>query len=201
MDVLDLVLHLLAQLLVQRTQRLVHQHEVGLEHQGARNRDALLLAARKLAGAAVAHLRQLHHLQHLGNAILDLRLRHVAHLQRECKILVDRHVREQRIVLEHHADAALVRGHVVDRLVLQVDFAVGGGLEARKHHEGGGLAGTRWAKHGQELALGNVQVEVLHDERFAVIALLHIDEANHRVACRVLGHSPVSSPCKCFMAA
>ena len=94
-----------------------------------------------------------------------------------------------------------MRGHVVDRLVLQVDLAMGGGLEACQHHQRRGLAGARGAEHGQELALGNVQVEVLHDERFAVIALLHIDEANHRVACRVLGHSPVSSPCTCFMAA
>ena len=45
-DVLDLVLHLLAQLLVEGTQRLVHQHEVRLEDKGARDGDALLLAAR-----------------------------------------------------------------------------------------------------------------------------------------------------------
>mgnify|MGYP007043774161 CR=1 FL=1 len=49
---------------VEGGQRLVHQHEVGLEHQGAGNGDALLLAARELAGAAVAHLRQLHHLSY-----------------------------------------------------------------------------------------------------------------------------------------
>ena len=109
MNVLDLILHLLAQLLVERAQRLVHQHEVGLEHQGAGHGDALLLAAGQLAGAAVAHLRQFHHLQDLGDALFDLGLADVAHLQREGEVLVDRHVREQRIVLEHHADAALVR--------------------------------------------------------------------------------------------
>ena len=50
MQLLDLVLHLLAKLLVERAERLVHQHELGLEHERARERDALLLAARELAG-------------------------------------------------------------------------------------------------------------------------------------------------------
>ena len=31
--VLDLVLHLLAQVLVERAQRLIHQHQVGIEYQ------------------------------------------------------------------------------------------------------------------------------------------------------------------------
>ena len=46
---LDLELHLLAQLLVERAERLVHQHELGLEHQRARQGDALLLAAARAA--------------------------------------------------------------------------------------------------------------------------------------------------------
>ena len=73
-NVLDLVLHLFAQLLVEGAQRLVHQHQIGLEHQGAGNGDALLLAARQLARAAVAHLRQFDELEDLGHAVLDLRL-------------------------------------------------------------------------------------------------------------------------------
>ena len=43
-----LELHLLAQLLVERAERLVHQHELRLEHERTRHRDALLLAARQL---------------------------------------------------------------------------------------------------------------------------------------------------------
>ena len=51
MDVLDLVLHLLAQLLVERAERFVHQDELGIEDQGAGDRHALLLAAGHLVGA------------------------------------------------------------------------------------------------------------------------------------------------------
>ena len=49
---LQLDLHVLAQLLVQRAQRLVHQHQLRLEHQRARQRHALLLAARELRRVA-----------------------------------------------------------------------------------------------------------------------------------------------------
>jgi hypothetical protein len=51
---------------------------------------------------------------------------------------------------------------------------VGGGLETGQHHQAGGLARARRAEHGQKLALGDVEVEVLHDQRFAVIALLDV---------------------------
>src|SRR6516165_1255722 len=46
MDALDLDLHLLAQVLVERAQRLVEQKHIRIEHEPARERDALLLAAR-----------------------------------------------------------------------------------------------------------------------------------------------------------
>jgi hypothetical protein len=85
-------------------------------------------------------------------------------------------VREQRVVLEHHPDAALVRRDVVDRLAVQRDLAVGGGLEPGQHHQAGRLARPRGAQHRQELALADVKVQVLDDERFAVVALLNAVE-------------------------
>ena len=45
LDVLDLDLKLFAQLAIERAQRLVQQQRIGLEHQGAGQRDALLLTA------------------------------------------------------------------------------------------------------------------------------------------------------------
>jgi hypothetical protein len=51
---LQLLLHLLAQLQVERAQRLVQQQHLGLVDQRARQRHALALAARKLPGLAVA---------------------------------------------------------------------------------------------------------------------------------------------------
>ncbi len=50
---LQLVLHLLAQLAVERAQRLVEQNQPRLEHQCAGHRDPLLLAAGELLRLAV----------------------------------------------------------------------------------------------------------------------------------------------------
>src|SRR5918993_212096 len=51
---LDLELHLLAQLLVERAERFVHQHQRRLVDQGPRDGDPLLLPARQLRGLAIA---------------------------------------------------------------------------------------------------------------------------------------------------
>ncbi len=54
LQMLRLDLHLLAQILVERRQRLVHQQHARPVDDGARDRDALLLAARQLRGLAFA---------------------------------------------------------------------------------------------------------------------------------------------------
>ncbi len=182
MDVLDLHLHVLAQLLVQRAQRFVHQHQLRLEHQRAGQGHTLLLASGQLAGVTLGEGIELDHVQHPLDPLADVGLAQVAHGQREGQILGHGHVREQRVVLEHHADVALVRRHVVDRAPGQLDFTGGGGFEAGQHHQAGGLARAGWAKQSEELALANIQVEVFDDQRLAVVALLHTTEADQRFA-------------------
>ena len=56
-QMLDLDLHLLAQLLVEGAERLVHQQQRRLEHDGAGDRDALLLSARELSRIALRRSR------------------------------------------------------------------------------------------------------------------------------------------------
>ena len=53
-DALDLELHLLAQIPVEGAERLVHEEESGVEHEGAGEGDPLLLASGELPGQAVA---------------------------------------------------------------------------------------------------------------------------------------------------
>jgi hypothetical protein len=57
----------------------------------------------------------------------------LAHLQPEGEVLVHRHVRKQRIVLEHHANVALFRRHVDDVLAVEADGAFARLLEAGDH--------------------------------------------------------------------
>ena len=100
----------------------------------ARDRDTLLLAAGELGGPPPLETGELDHVEGFAGPAFDLCSGRLAHLQRECEIFADRHVREQRIVLEHHADLALVRRDVVDRPAVKHDLAVSYGLEAREHH-------------------------------------------------------------------
>ena len=75
----DLELHLLAQLLVQRPERLVHQDQLRLEHQRAGHRDALLLAAGELRRPPLAEAAELHHVQRALDALGDVGCGHAAH--------------------------------------------------------------------------------------------------------------------------
>ena len=190
-DVPDLVLHLLAELAVERTERLVHEHDLRLEDQCSRNCHALLLPPRKLVRPPVPEAAKLHHVEHPGDAPLDLRLARLAHLQGVGDVLEHRHVREQGVVLEHHADVALVRRQVVDGAPFENDVAVGGGFESGEHHQAGGLARPGRTQHGQEFTAVDVEVEFLDDEGFPVVALLNVLELDEGFVVR---HVTLSSP-------
>ena len=175
-DALDLELHLFAQILVQRPQRFIHQHQLRLEDQRTCQGDPLLLPAGELPRTAIAEFAESHHVQRVGHLGRDFLLAHAAHFQREGQILGHAHVRKQRIVLEDHADTALVRWQVVDGGTVEEDVAVGRRFEACHHHQAGGLAGTGRPQQGDELAALDFKIEALDHQRFAVIALLHIIE-------------------------
>ena len=185
MDVPDLVLHLLAQAAVQGAERLVHQHQAGLEHQRAADGDALLLASGELVGPPVLESLQPHQPQRPLHARAALRGIEAAHLQREGQILSDRQVREQRVVLEDHADVALPRRQVVHGPPGDADGAGRRGLEPCQHHQAGGLARARRPEQGQELPFANAQVQIADDQRAPVVAL--VDRYEFDVRPRVRG--------------
>ena len=86
-QVANLDLHLLAQLLVERRQGLVHEQDARLEDDGAGERDALALTARELVDVAGAELAELDQLEHLLHALGDLRLGDPAEPQRDSATL------------------------------------------------------------------------------------------------------------------
>ena len=171
-DAAYLVLHLLAQVAVERAERLVHQHQARLEHQRAGNGHALLLAARQLRGAALLEPLQPHQLQRPAHALAALRGRDPAHFQRKGQVPFHRQMREQRVVLEHHTDVALPRRQIVHRAPGDADAAGGRHLEPRQHHQAGGLAGAGRPQQGQELPFAHAQVQLPHHRRMAVVTLV-----------------------------
>jgi hypothetical protein len=76
-------------------------------------------------------------------------------------LAADGHVREQRVVLEHHADVALVRRHADDLAVAEQDAAGVGPGEAGQHHQQRRLAGPGRSEQRQELAALDVEADVV----------------------------------------
>ena len=94
-----------------------------------------------------------------------------AHRERERDVLGDRHVREQRVVLEDGVDVAPVGrqpGHV---LPVELDEARGGLLEAADHAQRCRLAAAGRPQQGEELAVAHLEVDVV--DRRNVPELLH----------------------------
>jgi len=84
---------------VERGERLVEQQHARIARERPRQRDALPLAARELAGPCVGEVRDSKALEHLPHALLAA----------ERDIALDGQVREERVLLEDEPDAPLLR--------------------------------------------------------------------------------------------
>ncbi len=159
---LQLELHLLPQLEVQRAERLVEQQHAGPVDQRACQRDPLLLPAGELPGGAAAELFQLHHLQGPRDLLRALGRRHPPHAEAVGDVLPHAHVREQRVVLEDGIDVALERWEGADRRARHEDLALGRPLEPGDHPERRGLARAGGAQQREKLAGRDLQREIIH---------------------------------------
>ena len=96
----------------------------------------------------------------------DLLLGDAGDLEREAHVLGDRHVRVQRVVLEHHRDVAVLRRDVGDVAVADEDAARVDLFEAGEHAQRGGLAAAGGADEDEELAVGDLEVELVDGGAF-----------------------------------
>ena len=133
LDPLQLELHLLAELQVERAERLVEQQHARVVHERAPERDPLLLAARELPRLPLREAGEADELEHLGHAALELALRDALPLEPEGDVVLDRHVREERVALEDGVHVPLVRREADHVLVAEEDAALGRLLETADH--------------------------------------------------------------------
>ena len=96
-----------------------------------------------------------------------------AQFQGEGHVVVDAHVRIERVGLEHHGDVAVFGRHIVDGAVADVDGAFADVFQAGQHAQAGGLAAARRADEDQEFLVGNLQVQVA-DGRDIAVSLDHV---------------------------
>jgi hypothetical protein len=192
----DLGPRLDAQLGVEVGQRLVHEEHGGLADDGPAERDALPLPAGELLRLAVEELLELEDPCRIVDALLDLGLGDLAQLEAEGEVVANRHVRVERVALEHHRDVAVLGGHVVDDLVADAQRALGDLLEPGDHPQARGLAAARRADEDHELAVTDLEVEVRHGGDVAVL-LDHVIERHGRHVqppARCQGHRGLMHP-------
>jgi hypothetical protein len=147
---LELDLHLLAQLSVERAQRFVEQQHCRPLHERARQRHPLLLTARKLVRATLREMQHLDAFEGVANPPVALRPPHPVAADPIGDVLGRRHVREQRVVLEHGVHIPPVGRHQRHVLAPERDGAIIGKLEPADHAQHGGLPRTRRPQQGHE---------------------------------------------------
>ncbi len=174
---LDLDPHLHPQLGVEIGQRLVEQEHLRVAYDGAAHRNALALAAGELLGLAVDQVGDVEHPGSFRDPALDLGLGVVLQPQAERHVLGHRHVRIERVVLEHHRDVAVLRRHVIDDVAADHDVAVGDVLEACDHPQGRRLAAAARPDQHHELMVGDVEIDAAH-RLDLVVALHHLTQTD-----------------------
>ena len=160
LNLADRAPQLLADLRVERAERLVEQQHARLVRQRARERDALLLAARELARQPLVVALERDEPEQLGAPAAPVRAPHAARAQRELDVVGHRHVAEQRVVLEHEADLALAGADVRHVAPVQHDAAVVDRRQARDRAQQRALAAAGRAEQHEQLAVLDLRRDV-----------------------------------------
>ena len=149
----DLTAQRLAQAGVERGERLVEQDHLGVGRERARERDPLALAAGELVRVGLRPAGEPDQIERLADAL--------APCGAEAHVGGHVEVREQRALLEDHADPALLRLHPLaargDRAAADPDRPGVGALEARDHAQQRRLARAARPEQRHELAAADPQ--------------------------------------------
>ena len=159
----DLRSHLATQLGVEVAQRLVEEERVGLSDDRTSHGNALPLTARQVGGFAFQVFRQFQHPGRLIHPAANLLFRELVAVeaQRECDVLPDRQVRVQGVVLEDHGQVAVLGGQVVHGFPVDQEIPGCDVLQSDDHAQGRRLAAAGRADENHELAVSDVQVDVV----------------------------------------
>lgn len=78
------------------------------------------------------------------------------------QILIDRHVREERVVFEYESNATPLRGNVGDVLRVEVDAAAVGRIQTGDQSQQARFTGAARAENHQRLPIGKVKRYVVN---------------------------------------
>ena len=149
---------------IQRSQRFVQKQYLRAVHQSAGDGHPLLLAAGKLVDTAAVKALQADHLQHFGDALADLFLRHFRDTQAEGNVFKHVQVREQRILLEHRVDLPLMGRNVIDPHTVKGNITGSGRSKPADDPQRRGLATAAGAKQCEEFKIVDVKIDVIENQ-------------------------------------
>src|SRR5690606_9778028 len=177
---------LLGRLPVEVAGRLVADQQRRVGDDGARDRHALLLAARQFGRLVRGAVRQAHQLQRALRVALALRAAELRQQQRQLHVLLRAERGHQVVELEYVSDVLaapgrqLARTHAIDALPGNLDLAAGGRVQAADEVQERGLARTRGAHQRDEITGGDVQVQAVQHVDLLRAALVGLAEVSDR---------------------
>jgi len=118
--------------------------------------------------------REPHQGEDLAHRNRDVRSLLALHPEPIGNVLEDGQMREQRIVLEHEADAAVIGLDAGDVPIADEDASRRRLLEACDHAKRRGLAATRWSEQRDEFARPHLEGDVTHGNDRTLHAMLEL---------------------------
>src|SRR5215211_1346374 len=161
-------MHAAAGLRVEARERFVHEQNIRLADEAARQRNAAAHAARELVRIGVGEVTKLDQVQRRLRTSLPLGSRRGARLQCQRDIAYRAPPRQQTIVLKHVADTVPVHG-AARILPHHQHLTLIGRDQAGGEVENGALAGPGCAENGDDLAVRNVEADVAQNFQPAVV--------------------------------
>ena len=155
LQLLQLDLHVLAQLEVEGAQRLVEQKQRRLEHQAACDSDPLFLPPGELVDALALRAGKADAFQHRFDAIRDDGAPNPSAREAVGDVLADRHHRKQREMLEYHVHRSPVRRHAKHRAATDANVTVVGREKSGDDAQQCRLAAARWTQDREKAAVGH----------------------------------------------
>src|SRR5260370_12058830 len=162
LDLLQLDLHLLAKLELECAQRFLAPQHLSFVDHGPREGDALALAAGQLVRSPLAEPGEAHHLERSLDSLLACLPRDTLDSPPVADVLGDRHVREERVVLEHGVGVPDVWRNGGDVAAAELDPAGVRALETGEQPQQHRFARARRSEHAEKLIVVDHQDHSRH---------------------------------------
>jgi len=168
LELFQLDLHRLAELGVERGERLVEQEQPGREGERAGDGDPLALPAREFGDRPVGRAGQAHEAEQALDRVPLFRLGLAPDAQRIGDVLAHGQMGKQGERLEHHAEVALMRRLVGEIRAVDQQAALARRVQSGDHAEQRGLAAARRAEQADEFPMRDGQCGVMHGGEAAI---------------------------------